>query len=626
MPSNIKLRFNISDRLRWSRRFGFAALIAFALCLALNLAARMTPPSAGDQTCTKEILPASVSKEPASADREGVLRIVYVRDREYWIGQPVCVVVAGVSLAEKQLSDDAESKNRTLKTATADAAAAKVKLDEAEKALEAAQKAKTDPPSSDVQDALASVAAAKDALKAATDSESQAQADFQTARDKLADGPPTVELTPFLNNFRADSAKTKVPATEQLLAVPFDFGSSADASGPVAAFWRNVLSGGTDNWSGKKTFALGLTRKDSGISELQSPPLISFRIYDWLTLMVGAATIVFTAASIALLASCTTLLRDNNQLIAQSDIDQAEQNYKNLLADTKAKFKTDDEKKELDKKVRDVKRRYEYLRDNKDGPIGTWSLGRTQMALWMLIVLAGFLFFWIGLGEYQNVINGSILTLLGLNSATGLLAISVAGSKNATAASRSFLLDILNDGSGPQLQRVQVVIWTIVLAVVFLWSVFYNFTFVQFDTYLLLLIGIAQATYIGFKPGEAAKAPQASDIAPDSAVAGDLTPYTIEGSNLTGVDKVEFLDANGKITPAEGLSKTENEITFTLTLAESGEYTVQFTSGGAEPTKIPGKVTIKPKGDRKDDGGATGSGDEPGAGKTGGSEGPKTGG
>ena len=43
------------------------------------------------------------------------------------------------------------------------------------------------------------------------------------------------------------------------------------------------------------------------------------------------------------------------------------------------------------------------------------------------------------------------------------------------------------------------VIWTCVLAVIFIWNVIGNFVFADFDTNLLLLMGIASSTYLGFK-------------------------------------------------------------------------------------------------------------------------------
>jgi hypothetical protein len=47
-----------------------------------------------------------------------------------------------------------------------------------------------------------------------------------------------------------------------------------------------------------------------------------------------------------------------------------------------------------------------------------------------------------------------------------------------------------------------VVAWTLILAAIFVWNAVWNFVFVDFDTNLLLLMGIANAMYLGFKPKE----------------------------------------------------------------------------------------------------------------------------
>jgi hypothetical protein len=149
-----------------------------------------------------------------------------------------------------------------------------------------------------------------------------------------------------------------------------------------------------------------------------------------------------------------------------------------------------------------------------DQPIGTFSLGRTQMALWLGLTTASFIFLWLTLGFYVNVITASILVLLGINGATGLAAVVIdqppSGASpqtqtpsNARTQSKSFLADLTNDGNGPQLHRIQVMIWTCILAVIFVWNVVWNFVFVNFDTNLLLLMGIANGMYLGFKPREA---------------------------------------------------------------------------------------------------------------------------
>jgi len=64
---------------------------------------------------------------------------------------------------------------------------------------------------------------------------------------------------------------------------------------------------------------------------------------------------------------------------------------------------------------------------------------------------------------------------------------------------RGFWTDILADETGPQLYRLQTVIWTIILGLIFVWHVVYNFRFVDFDTNLLILMGISHSLYLGFK-------------------------------------------------------------------------------------------------------------------------------
>jgi hypothetical protein len=161
------------------------------------------------------------------------------------------------------------------------------------------------------------------------------------------------------------------------------------------------------------------------------------------------------------------------------------------------------------------------LRDTADynnltGPTGTYSLGRTQMALWLVLSVAGFIFLWLTLGFYLHVITSAVLVLLGINGATGLAAIVIdkpkpaaplaqgaqAAAAPAARTSLGFIEDLICDSEGAKLQRLQMVIWTCVLAVIFVWNVVGNFVFADFDTNLLLLMGIASSTYLGFKMQE----------------------------------------------------------------------------------------------------------------------------
>ena len=73
--------------------------------------------------------------------------------------------------------------------------------------------------------------------------------------------------------------------------------------------------------------------------------------------------------------------------------------------------------------------------------------------------------------------------------------------------SQGWYKDLTTDTNGAALHRVQTLVWTIALGVVFIATVIANLTtgvathliMPQFDTSLLLLLGISNAGYIGFK-------------------------------------------------------------------------------------------------------------------------------
>ncbi len=66
-------------------------------------------------------------------------------------------------------------------------------------------------------------------------------------------------------------------------------------------------------------------------------------------------------------------------------------------------------------------------------------------------------------------------------------------------ASKGFISDILSDDEGISFHRFQIFTWTIVLIVIFIWSVYNVLAMPEFDATLLGLMGISSGTYIGFK-------------------------------------------------------------------------------------------------------------------------------
>jgi hypothetical protein len=71
--------------------------------------------------------------------------------------------------------------------------------------------------------------------------------------------------------------------------------------------------------------------------------------------------------------------------------------------------------------------------------------------------------------------------------------------KRRLMLSEGIYKDLLNDVNGGGLHRVQIIICTINLGLMFLWTVGTTLRMPEFDTVLLALIGLSAGTYIGLK-------------------------------------------------------------------------------------------------------------------------------
>jgi hypothetical protein len=190
----------------------------------------------------------------------------------------------------------------------------------------------------------------------------------------------------------------------------------------------------------------------------------------------------------------------------------------------------------------------------RDAETGFYSLGKSQMAFWGLLVLLSFFGVWVLTGTMERI-SPQALMLLGISGATGLAAIFIGGDskqkmdqtileiktrlpelekdkadlesrkKSGVALTpadearrlsiqaeittlkkqlqaltpKNFFYDIVNDGNGISFHRAQVVAWTIILGFVFVGAVMQVMSMPEFPESLLALMGISNATYLGFK-------------------------------------------------------------------------------------------------------------------------------
>jgi len=188
-----------------------------------------------------------------------------------------------------------------------------------------------------------------------------------------------------------------------------------------------------------------------------------------------------------------------------------------------------------------------------------YSLGKSQMAFWGLLVLISFSSIWFFTETIENI-PVQIFYLMGISGATGLGSIVIGENKkvgnnkknnceiqalleertllntlkkdflndipeilttrldqlatltNAQSApkqapqSNGFFRDICNGGEGIAFHRLQAALWTIVLGVVFIVTITTKISMPEFPENLLYLLGISNLTYIGFKiPEKVAK-------------------------------------------------------------------------------------------------------------------------
>jgi hypothetical protein len=186
----------------------------------------------------------------------------------------------------------------------------------------------------------------------------------------------------------------------------------------------------------------------------------------------------------------------------------------------------------------------------ESGPGTPYSLGKTQMAFWGLLVAISFLAVWL-IGHRMERIPPQVLILIGISGATGLGSVlinikpkqpaqpaqpvqrvqppqdaqpaqdaqQVQAAQQAQAAQPAkphplqwfletmsrWFTDIISDGTGVSFQRLQVVIWTVILGFVFAWTVANTCSMPEFENTLLVLMGISNGLYLGFKIPETPK-------------------------------------------------------------------------------------------------------------------------
>lgn len=211
-----------------------------------------------------------------------------------------------------------------------------------------------------------------------------------------------------------------------------------------------------------------------------------------------------------------------------------------------------------DRKAYGIGRAFEPRKENKDRK--PYSLARCQMAFWFLLVIGSFFYIWLITGAL-DIITTEILALIGIGAGTALGAAAIDRGNRETVktgieskreeiskleleiaeldsrikasppdlsvlevdkktkyeklqnlrrklencektfdnGSKGFLKDVLSGNEGVSFHRFQIFIWTLVLGIIFIISVWTRLSMPEFGATLLALLGISAGTYLGFK-------------------------------------------------------------------------------------------------------------------------------
>jgi len=134
------------------------------------------------------------------------------------------------------------------------------------------------------------------------------------------------------------------------------------------------------------------------------------------------------------------------------------------------------------------------------------SLARWQMAWWFLITFGAVTAYYSFMGDTLEIPENLII-LMGISAGAGFTAMLVDDTKAApavdtTAPSKGIVTDLLVSNGTLSLQRLQMIVWTIVLGLIYIWEFKNTLTLPNPSAQWLGLMGLVSGIYVGFKKGE----------------------------------------------------------------------------------------------------------------------------
>lgn len=166
-------------------------------------------------------------------------------------------------------------------------------------------------------------------------------------------------------------------------------------------------------------------------------------------------------------------------------------------------------------------------------PENPFSLSRSQLAVWTVIISCSFIYMALCLGgDCTNVpINQTALILMGIGASVTTASsimdkreIADNRPRHQNSPSQGFFIDILSDDNGISIHRFQNVVWTSIAMVLYLSKVYATKSgcdLPELSQTLLILTGISSTTYLFMKANE--NNPDVASV----AAANNANPVTV---------------------------------------------------------------------------------------------------
>jgi hypothetical protein len=196
-------------------------------------------------------------------------------------------------------------------------------------------------------------------------------------------------------------------------------------------------------------------------------------------------------------------------------------------------------------------------------PKPPFSLAKTQLTFWTIIILSSFLSLYIHNEKSSLVpeLTNVSLILLGISVGTTTLGKVIDESqkdnfRHQNNLSKGLLIDILSDEKGVSVHRLQNVIWNIIVGFIYIRFVFVEINFPDekiISDQLLALMGISSAAYLGIKVTENNKNLSDPSIS-GPALAEDDVPDSYKKTPT-----IPSIDISSNVVPKNGIILQKNK-------------------------------------------------------------------